>query len=190
MWKRADRIDQERWICTGLGRSSCHRKDSRTTWRVGISGSCSQWTPTAWWVSRCTLLLLKLPIFFQITDTALSGVSPSRLHSIVVDTASPQGIRAYIGDPGDGFMIVYNANNRHWWRANLAIPSGPRINYIPTYDMVMSMSRNEPKLYITSEETDKLFSLTLSEIRSFENPAAVFCDVSIEFSRNIYKTVV
>uniref|UniRef100_A0A1B6D1S7 Bee-milk protein n=1 Tax=Clastoptera arizonana TaxID=38151 RepID=A0A1B6D1S7_9HEMI len=112
----------------------------------------------------------------KISDTTLSGILPNQLHTIIIDTASPYGTRAYIGDAGDSSLIIYNANNRHWWKAELSPPPGLKLINVPSYDMVISALKNQPKLYLTSFDSDKLFSLSLIDLRNFEGPVAIYCD--------------
>ena len=87
------------------------------------------------------------------------------------------GPRAYIGDAGDGHLIVYSYKDRHWWRVYLSPPPDTLITSVPSYDMAMSSLVAAPVLYLTADTTDKLFSIQLTALRNFAGPAPIFSDV-------------
>lgn len=131
-----------------------------------------------WGLCQPKVMVFDLRTGQKITHSELTGVPNSQLHTIVVDIVSLYGTRAYIGDPGDGHLIVYNYKDRHWWRVYLSPPPGTFITSVPSYDMAMSTSMVVPVLYLTADTTDKLFSIQLANLRNFAGPAAIFSDTT------------
>jgi hypothetical protein len=91
------------------------------------------------------------------------------LSSIVADTVGAWGPRAYVGGSMCGYLLV--VGQKGWWYIGLHL-KGSEVAYLQCVGTAtLAVSRREPILYLTAPESDPLFSLDLSDIRSSPQPA-------------------
>jgi hypothetical protein len=89
--------------------------------------------------------------------------------SIVADTVvGAWGPRAYIGGSRRGYLLVVGQTG--WWQIGLDV-KGSEAAYLPSVGAAtLALSRRESILYLTAPESDPMFSLDLSTIRSSPPP--------------------
>jgi hypothetical protein len=99
----------------------------------------------------------------------LRNVTSRMLSSIVADTVvGAWGPRAYVGGSASGSLLVIQ--QRGWWQIGLDV-KGSEAAYLRSVGAAtLALSRREPLLYLTAPESDPMFSLDLSAIRSSPQP--------------------
>lgn len=92
------------------------------------------------------------------------------LSSIAADPAvGPWGPRAYVGGPSSSSLLVVGQTG--WWHIELVVKSSEEEHVHSVGAATLALSRREPLLYLTAPQSDLIFSLDLSAIRSSPQPS-------------------
>jgi hypothetical protein len=92
------------------------------------------------------------------------------LSSVVADTAvGAWGPRAYVGGSSFGSLLV--VGQRAWWQIGLEVKGSEAAYMRSVGAATLALSRREPLLYLTAPESDPMFSLDLTAIRSSPPPS-------------------
>ena len=109
-------------------------------------------------------------LFLQLWRTNLKNININVLTSIAADPViGSWGPRAYVGGRNLRSLIVIETSL--WWPVHLDVRKS---KYEMTPDVAVEtivLSRKEPILYMTASDSDLIFSLNLSAIRSLASPA-------------------
>lgn len=98
----------------------------------------------------------------QVVSANLSGIPTEGLTTLVIDVMNAQlGSNAYIGDPGDESIVIFNLERAKWWKVKMQHDS--RIPTVHSTDI--AISQRTSVLYITGGHTLNLFAVNLDEIR-------------------------
>jgi hypothetical protein len=105
----------------------------------------------------------------QVWRVELRNMTSRILSSIVADTVvGTWGPRAYVGSSRCGYLLVVGQNG--WWQIGLDM-KGSEAAYLRSVGAsTLALSRREPVLYLTAPDSDPMFSLDLSAIRSSPPP--------------------
>ncbi|XP_063989994.1 uncharacterized protein LOC135169179 [Diachasmimorpha longicaudata] len=122
--------------------------------------------------TRCPakIVLFDLRKNEEICRDNLLGISKEGLKNLLIDpVVGPRGHRAYIGDPGDNSLLIYNIDHmglRTWWKTELQLPRDhPRI-----ISTDLAICRNH-RLFITGANSLDLFSVNLEVLRNQDSQA-------------------
>ncbi|KAK2586168.1 hypothetical protein KPH14_001435 [Odynerus spinipes] len=101
----------------------------------------------------------------QVVSANLAGIPTKGLTTLVIDVINAQlGSNAYIGDPGDESIVIFNLEQAKWWKVKMEHDFR-----IPTvYSTDIAISQRNSMLYITGRDTLDLFAVNLDEIRKRE----------------------
>jgi hypothetical protein len=114
----------------------------------------------------------------------LTNVTSRTLSSIVADPfVGAWGLQAYVGSSNSGFLLV--VGQRRWWQIALAVKGSEEEHKHAVSTATLALSRREPLLYLTAPDSQFLFSLDLSGVRSSLPPGNnVSClSLSMKMSR-------
>ncbi|KAG7211987.1 hypothetical protein KM043_011185 [Ampulex compressa] len=94
-----------------------------------------------------------------LVSVDLVDVATANLRCLVVD---PWGSKAYISDTDDESIVLFNLEQRRWWRINtIGVSNIPRL-----WSTQMAISRKNSILYLTGESTLELFGISLEEFKN------------------------
>jgi hypothetical protein len=106
----------------------------------------------------------------QVLRVELTNVTSRALSSIVADPVmGAWGLRAYVGGSIRGSFLV--VGQRGWWQITLDVKGPEEERMYAVGAATLALSRREPVLYLTAPESDLMFSLDLSAIRSSPQPS-------------------
>ncbi|XP_075231035.1 uncharacterized protein LOC142329946 isoform X1 [Lycorma delicatula] len=103
----------------------------------------------------------------------LTDINGSNLQNIVVDSLSIGGPRAYIGLADNEGIIIYSLRGHQWWFIKLSVPAEFQDNHTDKWRVEtqqLALSRTKPLLYITSNNTNFLFSVNAAVLRVIPVP--------------------
>ncbi|XP_076287432.1 uncharacterized protein LOC143212463 [Lasioglossum baleicum] len=97
-----------------------------------------------------------------ISSTELTNVRTNNLRAFVIDES---GTRVYIGDAGEGSIIVFLPEKEKWWTIKMIhAPQVPRV-----FSTDLAISRKNSVLYLTGSSSLDLFSINLKELWNEED---------------------
>jgi len=100
----------------------------------------------------------------------LTNVTSRTLSSIVADpVVGAWGLQAYVGSSKSGSLLVIR--HRRWWQIALAAKRSEEEHMHAVGTATLALSRREPLLYLTAPDSQFLFSLDLSAVRSSPPPS-------------------
>ncbi|XP_075231037.1 uncharacterized protein LOC142329946 isoform X2 [Lycorma delicatula] len=109
----------------------------------------------------------------QAIINELTDINGSNLQNIVVDSLSIGGPRAYIGLADNEGIIIYSLRGHQWWFIKLSVPAEFQDNHTDKWRVEtqqLALSRTKPLLYITSNNTNFLFSVNAAVLRVIPVP--------------------
>ncbi|XP_015116476.1 uncharacterized protein LOC107040770 [Diachasma alloeum] len=124
--------------------------------------------------TRCPakIVLFDLRRNEEICRDNLRGIAKEGLRNLLVDpVVGPRGYRAYIGDPGDNSILIYNIDHtglRTWWTVKLR----PPVDHPKIISTDLAICRKN-QLFITGGNFLDLFSVNLELLRSEHSQALV-----------------
>jgi hypothetical protein len=109
-------------------------------------------------------------LVFQVLRVGLTNMTSQALSSIAADpVVGAWGPLAYVGGSRGGSLLVIG--QRGWWQIGLDVKSSEEEHMHTVGAATLALSRREPLLYLTAPDSDLMFSLDLSAIRSSPKPS-------------------
>ena len=100
----------------------------------------------------------------------LTNVTSRTLSSIIADpVVGAWGLQAYVGGSKSGCLLV--VGQRRWWPIALSMKGSEDEHTHAVGTATMALSRREALLYLTAPDSQYLFSLDLSAVRSTPPPS-------------------
>lgn len=119
-------------------------------------------TTISWWL---------IGLVFQVLRVWLTNVTSHALTSIVSDPfVGAWGPRAYVGGSRSGALLVIGQSG--WWQIGLDVKSLEKERMHAVGAVTLALSRRESLLYLAEPDSDRMFSLDLSAIRSSPQPSS------------------
>lgn len=124
------------------------------------------------WVLSASRLIIYNVIYF--TEIQSCGLDEGNYGSIVVDpiTTPMIGVRAYIGSPDHGEILVYSLKERRYWRLKL------EFNGLIIDTAFLTIAKKEGKMFVTGKKSDQMYLVHLEKVRKMLGPPAIVSRVS------------
>ncbi|KDR24274.1 uncharacterized protein LOC110827463 [Zootermopsis nevadensis] len=107
----------------------------------------------------------------EVLRVWLTNVASHALTSIVADPfVGAWGPRAYVGGSRSGALLVIGQSG--WWQIGLDVKSLEKERMHAVGAVTLALSRRESLLYLAEPDSDRMFSLDLSAIRSSPQPSS------------------